>query len=292
MTLLGGSVVTVQNQITNVGNLGLANAGGGVTINGTGTIANRGFIFGSGTISANIDNSGGSIQTVGATSPLVLQGSVSGDVTNSFITLFNNSTLVLDGAQVDSNTLQGNGGTLTAQNGAAFKNGVIDGTNSAVTLSAGSTLDVSGSSLKGTLALSNSTIDGAGTFQNNGTIQGNGTIDVHVQNTSTGVLSGNLTVNGVTVTNGTFAMGTLTAVNAPFQNVDFGGAIGTVTLMGGSNLAVAGGSVTGILVLGSGGVGATISQVPSGGFLENNGSSKAAARSAPTLATPEGTAGK
>ncbi|MGA7915656.1 MAG: hypothetical protein WCA00_10505 [Candidatus Acidiferrales bacterium] len=271
VTLLGGSVVTVQNQVTNVGTLDLANAGGGVTINGTGTIENRGFILGSGTISANIDNSGGTIQTVGTTSRLVLQGSVSGDVTRSFITLFNNSTLVLDGAQVDSNTLQGNGGTLTAQNGASFKNGVIDGTNSTVTLSAGSNLDVSGSSLKGQLQLSNSTINGAGTFQNNGTILGNGTIAVNVQNTSTGVLGGNFTVNGVTVQNGSYAMGNLTAVNATFQNVDFGGGIGTVTLTGGSNLAVSGGVVSGILVLGSGGVGATLSEVPSGGFLYNNG---------------------
>jgi len=272
VTLLGGSVVTVQNQISNVGNLQLANPGGGVTINGTGTIENRGYIFGSGTISANIDNTGGNIQTVAATSPLVLQGNVSGDGTHSFMTLFTNSTLILDGAQVSENTLRGNGGTLTAQNGATFMNGTIDGTGSAVTLSAGSVLDVSNTSLKGTLQLNSSTINGAGTFQNNGTIQGdNGTIALNVQNSSSGVLTGDLTVDGVKVTGGSYAQGSLTAVNATFQSVEFGGTGGTVTPTGGSNLAVGGGSVGGTLVLGSGGVAATITQVSSGGFLVNNG---------------------
>jgi len=271
VTLVGGSVITVQNEIINVGNLDLANTGGGVTIKGTGLINNQGFIFGSGTISTDIDNARGFIQTASSAAPLVLQGNVSGDGTHSFITVAPNSTLVLDGAQVTENTLQGNGGTLTAQNGASFKDGTIGGATSSLTLSAGSILDVSSSKLNGSLILNNATINGKGQLDNNGAIQGNGTVALNVQNTSTGTLSGNLTVSGVTVTGGSYTQGNLTATNATFQSVEYGGTSGTVTLTGGSILANGAGSVGGTLVLGSGGVGATITQVPSGGFLVNNG---------------------
>ena len=271
VALTGGSVVTVQNEITNVGNLQLINTAGGVTINGTGSIRNQGFIFGAGIISTNIDNTGGQIQTAGAGSSLTLQGNISGDGTSSLMVLTPSTTLVLDGAQVSDNILQGNGGTVTAQNGASFKSGTIDGRNGAVNLSAGSVLDVSNSNLKGALQLNSATIDGMGTLSNNGTIQGNGTIGLNVQNTSTGALSGDFTVNGVTVTGGSYAQGNLTATNATFEGVNFGGTSGTVTLTGGSTLAIGAGSVGGTLVVGSGGVGATITQVPAGGELINNG---------------------
>jgi fibronectin-binding autotransporter adhesin len=259
VTLVGGSTVTAQNTLTNMGSLTLGSGTRGATINGSGEIVNEGTISGGGTISVNIENLKGSI--IGASStPLVLQGNVSGDVTQSFIA----GSLVLDGAHVSGNTIAG-GATLTAQNGATFQNGLIAG-GANVTLSAGSVLDVSGTQMNGVLKLDNSTITGAGTLQNNGIINGSGTIAVNLNNSSAGELNGNFTFNGARVSGGNVVGGAVTSANATFSNVTMTDA----TLTGGSNLIVE--SITANnLNIGSAGAGATISAAPGGGEIINNG---------------------
>jgi fibronectin-binding autotransporter adhesin len=196
VTIADGSTLSIQGGMTNIGTLQLGSGGAGATINGAGVgIFNEGFISGTGTIAADINNSVGTIQTVSSATPLVLQGNISGlaTKTGSQIILAANSTLVLDGATVNENTLVGFGGTVIAKNGATF-DGSIDGTNAQVVLAGGSVLGIElGTALAGQLQLGTgtqgATLNGFPGSQlqlsESSIIHGGGTINVAVLGTGT-----------------------------------------------------------------------------------------------------------
>jgi fibronectin-binding autotransporter adhesin len=278
VTLLGGSAITVQNGITNVGTLQLANAGGPVTITGPGLINNRGFISGSGTISTVIDNGMGVIQATGGAAALTLKGNVLGDGSPSLITIAANSKLVLDGAQVEGNTLRGSGGTLTATNGASFESGVIDGGAAGLTLTGGSALNASAVTLKGTVQLGDASgganlsgtsmqmtegaiLHGGGTIS--AAIDGNGGLGSIVADNSAAalVLGGNVTqVKSVSATSG--ATLTLAGVNVSTSAATIGAGS---SLNGNGTLQVFG--ATGLINSGT----IAPSGPSGGGFLTING---------------------
>jgi hypothetical protein len=131
-------------------------------------------------------------------------------------------TVTLDiNSTVASLELDGSGTTLVLTgdsviNPAAAVNLTVTGATNLrfgneVSIGGGASLTLNGASNnQGTINLSTTTIivgeapdigqlNGSGTLTNGGTISGNGTVDINVTNTTSGVLTGNLALNGITV---------------------------------------------------------------------------------------------
>jgi hypothetical protein len=126
-----------------------------------------------------------------------------------------------------------------------------------IDIGGGASLTLNGTSNnQGTINLSTTTIiageapdvgqlNGSGTLTNSGTISGNGSVAINVMNTPTGVLTGSLTLNGITVTGGGYVQGQLQSINSILDGVTLGGTVSSfpptsnlVALTGGSVVTV------------------------------------------------------
>jgi hypothetical protein len=133
-----------------------------------------------------------SLNLAGTGTQLVLQGDSAVNPTAAVnLTVAPGTTTVGAGAQLNI----GPGASLTV-NGAASNQGTIN--LSTITIIVGEAPAIG-------------KLNGSGTLSNNGTIQGSGVISVNVNNTAQGVLTGNLALNGVTVTGGGYVLGNLSA---------------------------------------------------------------------------------
>ena len=109
------------------------------------------------------------------------------------------------------------------------------GTGGTADIGGGASLTLHGSSSnEGTINLATTTIilgeapaigqlNGSGTLSNGGTIQGAGTVSINITNTPQGVLTGNLALNGITVTGGSYIPGQLLSINSTLNGVTLGG---------------------------------------------------------------------
>ena len=220
------------------------------------------------------------IAATNATVPLVLQGYIEGDAENanqSIISIGPHASLVLDGAQVVGNTLQGNGGVLSATNGALVSGGFIDGTTDQVVLTGGSVLSVASATVQGSFQLGDAsggaTLNGTSVgleLSENSIVHGGGTINVQIQGVGLGsegngsivadnpgaalVLAGNvsgvasvsaasgatLTLAGSNVSTGTAAVGAGSTLNGNGR-IQVVGGVGELTNAGTIAPGVAGG---------------------------------------------------
>jgi len=254
VTLTSGSTLGVQGNVFVNGSLSLGND---VTLNGTGTL-----VSGPGTII-------GALPGASATLAVNVTGSGVGTIVGGS---GGTSTLVLDGATIDRNSLQGQ---FTAINGATLNGGASFNNAS---LTSGSTLGIQGVvDVFGSLTLANgATLNGSGILLNDGTVHGAGNLNVTMGNngsivaddpsgalvisgnvadpSNVGVLSatngGTLAINGVTVNaqtvtvgggsvsnpTGTLSMDAAT-VNARTVTIDAGSVLnGTGTLVAASEV--------------------------------------------------------
>jgi hypothetical protein len=275
-----GTITLATNVFTIAGHTFTLNSG---TLSGTGSLENNNLIQGSGTVSLNITNNGTINNNDGGTL------SLSGNIQNAGGTIetisgflnFSNATVT--------------GGTIAGGN-MSFQNETLDGvtlSGNPLQLTAGSTITVGSSGLtnNGRLGLGDGvTISGPGTLFNNmgSLIKGGGTISTNIFNngtinsispTSPLVLQGNITQgdigSGIAIGSGDLVLdganvngGTLTSAGTNFltakngailTDVTVGQANGTVQLSGGSSLGIFGGiTVQGELLLGSGAQGANL----------------------------------